>query len=122
MMDSVVLRSFSCTLTLSLVFRYYALSDLDHERLVGKIAEKIGFTHISISSSLMPMVLPSIFDLMLRSKSFLVELVPQPTLISLPKSKSTSQDLIKVSKENSVIKRHDKTAEQDVNSCNLMAD
>lgn len=29
---------------------------LDHEILIGKLAEKIGFTHISISSSLMPMV------------------------------------------------------------------
>lgn len=28
----------------------------DHEKLVGKIAEEIGFTHISLSSQLMPMI------------------------------------------------------------------
>jgi 5-oxoprolinase (ATP-hydrolysing) len=28
----------------------------DHEVLVGKVAEKMGFTHVSVSSSLMPMV------------------------------------------------------------------
>ena len=31
----------------------------DHEILVGKLAEKTGFTHVSISSSLMPMVTSS---------------------------------------------------------------
>jgi len=29
----------------------------EHEHLVGKLAEKVGFSHISISSDLMPMVL-----------------------------------------------------------------
>lgn len=31
---------------------------VDHEVLIGELAEKVGFTHISISSSLMPMVRP----------------------------------------------------------------
>ena len=38
------------------VFTYYSSLIQDHEILVGELAKKTGFSHVSLSSSLMPMV------------------------------------------------------------------
>ncbi len=59
---------------------------LVHEVLVGKLAEKVGFTHISISSSLMPMVTPLLLPPCPRSShlSHGIEslLIPKVALLS----------------------------------------
>lgn len=41
--------------TLAVIF-LHSYTFPDHEQFVGRIAEKIGFTHISLSSSLMPVI------------------------------------------------------------------
>ena len=94
----------------------------DHEILVGKLAEKIGFTHISISSSLMPMVTsPTTKSIDLRSKSYHEEQVPPQMPISLPKSKDTLRGSIKASREISATLQPANPAAHVVNSCNPTA-
>ena len=91
----------------------------DHEVLVGKLAEKIGFSHISISSSLMPMVLPISCILTSRLRLFLGERARQQMPISRPKSKNILPVSTKASKGISAAKQHDKNVEHAANSCNL---
>ena len=52
----LVHKMYVCTYTCTYSNTFSSLSYCTHEEEIGKMAEELGFTHVSLSSKVMPMV------------------------------------------------------------------